>query len=106
LKKNKNACTSFLTADRKEKLLFICDLSLKGSCKEGFAMTDRAMYWRAPFDRPRAILYRDLRELRKDRDWLTINGHFFTANPTLNLKLYKLLKKLKSWQPVVIKQAA
>ncbi len=97
----KNACKSFLTADRKERLLFICDLSLKGSCKEGFAMTDRAMYWRAPFDRSRAILYRDLRDLRKERDWITINGHFFTANPTLNLKLYKLLKKLKMWQAVI-----
>jgi hypothetical protein len=101
----KNACKSFLSADRKEKLLFICDLSLKGSCKEGFAMTDRAIYWRAPFDRARAVLYRDLRDLRKEKDWITVNGHFFTANPTLNLKLYKLLKKLKTWQPA-IRQAA
>ena len=25
------------------------------------------------------------------------NSHFFTANPSLNLKLYKLLKKLRGW---------
>lgn len=101
----KNACKSFLNADRKEKVMFICDLSLKGSCKEGFALTDKGIYWRAPFDKPRIVLYRDLHEIKKDRDWITVNGYFFTANPSLNLKLFKLLKKLKSWQPL-IKSAA
>lgn len=101
----RNACKSFLTADRKEKVMFICDLSLKGSCKEGFALTDKGIYWRAPFDKPRTVLFRDLHDLKKDRDWITVNGYFFTANPSLNLKLFKLLKKLKSWQPL-IKSAA
>lgn len=101
----RNACKSFLTASRKEKVMFICDLSLKGSCKEGFALTDKGMYWRAPFDKPRNVLFRDLHELKKDKDWITVNGYFFTANPSLNLKLFKLLKKLKRWQPL-IKSAA
>jgi hypothetical protein len=95
-----NACKNYLTADRKEKVFFICDLSLKGNCKEGFAMTDRGIYWRAPFDKPRIVLYSDMKDIRKEKDWLTINGHFFTANPALNLKLCKLLKKLKGWHPV------
>lgn len=97
----KNACKSFLAADRKERVMFICDLSLKGSCKEGFALTDKGMYWRAPFDKPKRIFFRDLADLKKERDWITINGHFFTANPSLNLKLFKLLKKLRSWQPLI-----
>lgn len=91
-----NACKSFLFADRKEKVMFICDLSLKGSCKEGFSMTDQAIYWRAPFDKARRVAYREITEIRKKKDWLTINGSFFTANPSLNLKLCKLLKKLRA----------
>lgn len=94
-----NACKQYLFAERKEKVYFICDLSLKGNCKEGFAMTDRGIYWRAPFDKPRVVYYSDLREVRKEKDWLTLNGHFFTANPALNLKICKLLKKLKGWRP-------
>jgi len=94
-----NVCKQFLFADRKEKVWFICDLSLKGNCKEGFAMTDRGVYWRAPFDKPRRVLYNELRDIKKDKKWMTINGHFFNANPSLNLKLCKLLKKLRGWRP-------
>lgn len=89
-----NACRNFLTAERRERVFFICDLSLKGSCKDGFALTDRAIYWRAPFDRPRRVAFQEISEVIKAKDWLTINGFFFTANPSLNLKLFKLLKKL------------
>lgn len=95
-----NACRQFLRASRNEKVFFIGDLSLKGNCKEGFAMTDRAIYWRAPFDQPRRVAYSALQQVAKEKDWLTINGHFFTANDSLNLKLYKLLKKLRGWQEV------
>ena len=64
-------------------------------------MTDRGIYWRAPFDRARKVSYQELREIKREKDWLTINGHFFTANQSLNLKLFKLLKKLRGWhQPV------
>lgn len=93
-----NACKQFLKAERREKVFFICDLSIKGNCKEGFAMTDRGIYWRAPFDKARRVAYPELHEVTKGKDWLTINGHFFTANPSLNLKLYKLLKKLRGWR--------
>lgn len=93
-----NACKNFLNAERREKVYFICDLSLKGNCKEGFSMTDRGIYWRAPFDKARRVPYRELRTVEKGKDWITVNGHFFTANPSLNLKLYKLLKKLRGWE--------
>jgi hypothetical protein len=95
-----NACKHYLFADRKEKVYFIGDLSLKGNCKEGFAMTDRAIYWRAPFDKARKVTYESLRQVRREKDWITIEGHFFTSNPGLNLKLYKLLKKLRCWRTV------
>jgi hypothetical protein len=90
-----NACKKFLFAERKEKVFFIGDLSLKGNCKEGFAMTDKALYWRVPFDSARAVRYDDVQSVRKEKDWLLINGHFFTVNPSMNLKIFKLMKKLK-----------
>jgi hypothetical protein len=96
-----NACKRFLHAEKDEQVFFICDLSLKGTCKEGFAMTDRTLYWRAPLDGARKAAYDGLFELRFAREWLLINGHFFTANPSLNLKLYKLLKKLQRWKTPV-----
>jgi hypothetical protein len=95
-----NACKQYLFADRKEKVFFIGDLSLKGNCKEGFAMTDRAIYWRAPFDKARRVPYETLKTVRREKDWITIDGHFFTSNPGMNLKLFKLLKKLRSWRTI------
>lgn len=97
-----NACKQFLAAGRREKVYFICDLSLKGNCKEGFAMTDRGIYWRAPFDKPRRVLYHELKDIKKEKKWITVNGHFFNANPSLNLKLCKLLKKLRGWRPAMV----
>jgi hypothetical protein len=98
-----NACKSYLFADRQERVFFICDLSLKSNCKEGFAITNQGLYWRAPFDRPRRVLFNEINTVKKEKDWLTLNGHFFTANPTLNLKLCKLLKKLRGWRSTSVK---
>lgn len=95
-----NVCKNFLFAERKERVWFVCDLSLKGNGKEGFAMTDRGVYWRSPFDKARRVLYHELREVKLEKKWMTVNGHFFNANPSLNLKLCKLLKKLRAWRPV------
>jgi hypothetical protein len=95
-----NICKSFLFAERKERVWFVCDLSVKGNGKEGFAMTDRGIYWRAPFDKARRVLYQELRDLKMEKKWMTINGHFFNVNPSLNLKMCKLLKKLRGWRPV------
>ena len=94
-----NICKNFLFAERKERVWFICDLSIKGNGKEGFAMTDRGIYWRAPFDKARRVLYHELHDIKLDKKWMTIDGHFFNANPSLNLKMCKLLKKLRHWRP-------
>ena len=98
-----NACQRFLFANRKEKVLFILDLSVKGNCKEGIAMTDQAIYWKMPFQRARKVEYTALQHFRKEQDWVLINDYFFAANPGFNLKLFKLLKKLKGWkEPVLV----
>jgi hypothetical protein len=93
-----NACRSFLAAEAKERVYFICDLSLRSNCREGFAMTDKALYWRSVLDKPRRVAYSDLKNVRVEKEWITINGHFFNANRSLNLKMCKLLKKLKGWK--------
>jgi hypothetical protein len=96
IQKLKNAGKSFLFPEKDEKILFICDQSVLGSCKEGFAMTEQGLYWKAIFEKPNQVLYRDIKEVKRQEDWITINGKFFNVNHSLNLKLLKLLKKLKS----------
>lgn len=95
VEKLKNAGKFFLFPEREERILLICDQSLMGSCKEGFAFTERAMYWKSQLQTARKVLYPDLREIQREKEWLLINGHFFHANPALDLKVMKLLKKLR-----------
>lgn len=90
-----NACKNFLFAQRKEKVFFIVDLSLKGNCHDGFAMTDQAIYWKMPFDKARSVSYQGIHTVSREKEWLQINGLFFSTNARLNLKMCKLLKKVK-----------
>lgn len=92
--KLKNAGKYFLFPEREERIFLICDQSLLGSCKEGFALTGRALYWKAQLQTARKAEYRNLQSIHREKEWLLINGHFFHANPSLDLKIMKLLKKL------------
>ena len=96
LDKLKNASQSFLFPQKNEKILFICDQSLLGSCKEGFAMTEKALYWKAHLEKARVVQYNQLAKIERTKDWINVNDHFFNVNPSLNLKMMKLLKKLRS----------
>ena len=93
--KLKTAGKSFLFPEPKEKILFICDLSLLGSCREGFAMTEKALYWKNPMQKARKVAYTDLEEIKRVEDWITINGYFFHINQALDTRLMKLLKRLR-----------
>jgi len=93
--KLKNAGNNFLFPARKEKILFIVDTSLLGNCKEGFAMTEHALYWKFPLQKARLVNYDRLEKIERVENWLTINGFFFNVNPSLNLKMQKLLKKIR-----------
>lgn len=93
-----NALHSFFLPGKDERLFFICDQSVLGSCKEGFAMTDQGIYWKAHLHPAAQVLYQDLQGLRRDNgDWITINDHYFNVNPSVNIKLFKLLRKLQQW---------
>ena len=98
LDKLKNASKSFLFPEKGEKIFFICDQSVLGSYKDGFAMTERAIYWKMPLENPERVYYRNLRTIEKQQEWLLINEMFLNINPSLNIKLLKLLKKLKRLQ--------
>jgi hypothetical protein len=95
VEKLRAAGKSFLFPEPKEKILFICDLSFLGSCREGFAMTEKAIYWKNSMQKARKVLYKDLKEIKRVEDWITINGLFFHVNQSLNVRLMKLLRKLK-----------
>ncbi len=96
LQKLKNASTSFLTPEKNEKIFLICDQTVFGSCKEGFALTEKGLYWKAHLETPHHILYKDLERISRKQEWIIVNDLFFNCNKSLNIKLLKLLKKIKS----------
>jgi hypothetical protein len=93
--KLRNAADSFLRATMEEKLFFIIDQTLLGSCKEGVAMTNKGIYWKVHFEKPHCILFEDIRTIRREKDWLLINNSYFNVNTTFNIRLMKLLRKIK-----------
>lgn len=93
--KLKNAAQSFLKPKKGETIFFICDLSVLGSCKDGFAMTNECLYWKMPLEKPQRVYYKNLEEVKRQEDWITINGIFFNASKSLNLKLMRLLKRMR-----------
>jgi len=94
VEKLKNAGKHFLFPARKEKILFIVDTSLMGNCKEGFAMTEHALYWKFPLQKARLVNYERLEAVKRVENWITINGLYFHVNASINLKMMKLLKKI------------
>jgi hypothetical protein len=94
--KLKNAINSFLFAQSQERIFFICDQTIFGSCREGFAMTEHALHWKSHFNPPQSVFFEDLKVVQREAEWLNINGLFFNAHKSLNFKLLKLLKKIRS----------
>jgi len=96
VKKLKNASQAFLFPEKDEKIMLIADQTVFGSCKEGFALTEKGIYWKAHFEKAQQVLYKNLHTIKKEKDWISINGLFFNVNPSINLKMLKLLKKLET----------
>lgn len=94
--KIRNASQNFLFPARNEPILVICDQTVFGTCREGFAFTTKGLYWKAHFNKAQKAYYQELYEVKSESDWLTINGQYFHINRSLNFKIAKLLKKLKS----------
>lgn len=97
VEKLKNASQAFLFPAKTERIFLICDQSLFGSCREGFALTEKALYWKAHLEPARAVRYAELSEAKRVENWIVIDSYFFNTNPRLNLKMMKLLYKLRSF---------
>lgn len=95
LQKLQNAGRYYLFPDKDEKILMICDQTVFGSCKEGFALTEAALYWKAHFKSAQKIYYKDIKELENMGDHILIDGQFFNADARLNMKMIYLLNRLK-----------
>ena len=93
--KLKNAGANFLFPAKGERIFFLCDQSLTNSGKNGFAMTAAGLYWKMAFQKAQQVYYTNLMEVKREKEWITINGHFFNVNPKMNLKMLQVLKKLK-----------
>lgn len=96
LPKLKNAHKSFLFAEKTERLLVLSDQTIFGSCKEGYAITNKGLYWKAFFNNPNRYFFEELYDIRKEQDWVSVNGQYFHVNEKMNFKLLKLLKKLRA----------
>lgn len=94
----KNAGSTYLFPARDEKILLIVDTSLLGNGKVGFAMTDQTLYWRTAFQKARKVNYKRIESIEMEKNWIIINEQFFNVNPSINLKMLKLLKKIKHWK--------
>ncbi|MEN0003779.1 MAG: hypothetical protein AAF798_06535, partial [Bacteroidota bacterium] len=64
--------------------------------KEGFALTEAALYWKAYLQKPKIVAFQQLQSIKREKDWLLINWEFFSANASINVKLLKLLKKINA----------
>lgn len=94
VRKIKNAGKSFLFPERDERIWFICDQSLLGNAKEGFAMTEKGLYWKTGLQAAQRVYYHKLFALSKEKEWLLINELYFNASPSLNTKMIWLLRRL------------
>ena len=57
-------------------------------------MTNEAIFWKMPLENKQRVFYKKLKDVKREEDWISINGIFFNAGTTLNLKLIRLLKRL------------
>ena len=96
LEKLNNTKEAFLFTAKDEKIIFICDQTVFGSCKEGYAMSDKALYWKPHFNEPGKVNFEEIKSIILEAEWVTINEQFFNVNKTLNYKMTKLLQKIQS----------
>ncbi len=96
-----NAAASFLFVERNERVFFLHDWTLLHTLKAGFAMTDLALYWKAPGMEPQKVFYHHLRHVRIQGKHLEINGKYFYAHPTLHVRLARLLRKIMARRQMI-----
>lgn len=92
--KKAKAKKRFLKAGENEAVHLICDQSMFGNMKEGFAFTSRAFYWKPHFHKAYQFPFRDIKTVELG-DWLMLNKHYFHSSKRMNIKMALLMKKLQ-----------
>ena len=98
IEKLRNAGKKFLFPEKQERILLICDQSIMGSVREGFALTEKGLYWKAHLTRAARVYFDELAEIKREKQWININGQFFNVNLSINIKMMRLLKTIKRLQ--------
>ncbi len=93
--KLKNTFQSYLFTEREEMVYFICDLSITGNGKEGFAISNKRLYWRMSLGKSHSVSFDNINSIKHREEWLEVNGLFFNINKSLNMKVLRMLKKIK-----------
>ena len=79
LRKLQNASRNFLFPAKEEKVLLIADQTVFSTCREGFALTEDALYWKSHFKEAQKVFYHQIETVKKEKDWLLINDIFFLS---------------------------
>lgn len=96
LSKLQNASRNFLFPAKDEKVLLIADQTIFGTCREGFALTEDALYWKAHFKEAQKVFYHHIHSIQRKKEWLLINDAFFNVNQSVNGKMVFLLNKMRA----------
>lgn len=92
--KLQNAKDSFLFAQPDETIFLIYDQTVYGSCREGFALTDKALFWKSHFKQAHQVYFADLKILEKQGSGLNINNLFFDVDSGVNGRVLHYLKRI------------
>ncbi len=90
----KNATTLYLFPATDERIFLMGDLSIRQNGKVGFAFTDKALYWKAQFQEAGILNYNNISLIEVKKDWLLLNGQFFSVSSSFNLRTVYLLRYL------------
>ena len=91
----RNATKSYLGAEAGERLYVICDQTLLGTGKQGFAVTDRGIYWKQVLQPAGRLHYAEMKQATRGDGHLLLNRQYFDAGSRLNLRVLLLLDRMR-----------
>ncbi len=92
----KNSRTTFFKAPAGETPLYMADQSLLLNGKEGFILTNKAVYWKSCFHKSAFFSYKKIDNIHYFSDRIELNGIYMNVSPEFNYRLYRLLVRLKT----------
>lgn len=84
---------NFLFNAPEENVLLIFDDTVFGSGSTGFALTEKAVYWKSHFKDAQRVYFSEVHSLEMDNDTLLINDIVFEIETDMNRKVYDWLRQ-------------